>query len=232
MIRVLVSPSNVEEALECIRGGAEIIDVKNPREGSLGANFPWVIKEITKLAKSYGKDVSATIGDLDKAGTASLASYGVASLGVDYVKVGLFAGKIESALEILKCVTKAVKEFDIKVVAASYADWIRAKTFSPLKLPEVASDADADGVMIDTAIKDGRSTFEFMSFEDLAEFIDRAHENGMFCALAGGLNWNHIDLIKKLKPDIIGVRTMVCKDGRNSKICSELVQKLVTEINR
>jgi len=232
MIRVLVSPSNVEEALECIKGGAEIIDVKNPKEGSLGANFPWIIKEVIELAKSYGKDVSATIGDLDKAGTASLASYGVASLGVDYVKVGLFVGRIEYASEILKSVVKAVKEFDTKVVAASYADWVRAKTISPLKLLEVASIADVDGVMIDTAIKDGKSTFEFMSFEDLAEFIDKAHENGLFCALAGGLNWNHIELIKRLKPDIIGVRTMVCKNGRESKISGELVRRLVNEINR
>ncbi len=232
MIRVLVSPSNVEEALECIKGGAEIIDVKNPKEGSLGANFPWIIKEVIGLAKSYDRDVSATIGDLDKAGTASLASYGVASLGVDYVKVGLFVGRIESALEILKNVVKAVKEFDTKVVAASYADWVRAKTISPLKLPEIASSADVDGVMIDTAIKDGKSTFEFMSFEDLAEFIDKAHENGLFCALAGGLNWNHIKLIRRLKPDIIGVRTMVCKNGRESKISGELVRKLVNEINR
>ena len=232
MIRVLVSPSNVEEALECIRGEASIVDVKNPNEGSLGANFPWVIGEIVNITKSHGKEVSATVGDLDKAGTASLASFGIANLGVDYIKVGLFVSRIEKALEILRSVVRAVEDFDVKVVGACYADWKRAKTIDPLTLPEIASDADADGVMIDTAVKDGTSTFDFMSFEDISKFIDSAHENGLFCAIAGGLSWEHIEAIRRLKPDIIGVRTMVCENGRNSKINGELVRKLVNEINR
>lgn len=46
---LLISPINREEALESIEGGADIVDVKNPKEGSLGANFPWVIKEIREL---------------------------------------------------------------------------------------------------------------------------------------------------------------------------------------
>ena len=46
---LLISPINHEEALESIKGGADIVDVKNPKEGSLGANFPWVIKEIREL---------------------------------------------------------------------------------------------------------------------------------------------------------------------------------------
>ena len=43
---LLISPINHEEAIESIEGGADIVDVKNPKEGSLGANFPWVIKDI------------------------------------------------------------------------------------------------------------------------------------------------------------------------------------------
>ena len=42
-MKLLVSPMNVQEAIASEQGGADIIDVKNPREGSLGANFPWVI---------------------------------------------------------------------------------------------------------------------------------------------------------------------------------------------
>ena len=33
---LLISPINHEEALESIKGGADIVDVKNPKEGSLG----------------------------------------------------------------------------------------------------------------------------------------------------------------------------------------------------
>ena len=60
---LLISPINTEEALESIEGGADIVDVKNPKEGSLGANFPWVIKSIRDMTP---KDtlVSATLGDV------------------------------------------------------------------------------------------------------------------------------------------------------------------------
>ncbi|MEM2426360.1 MAG: (5-formylfuran-3-yl)methyl phosphate synthase, partial [Archaeoglobaceae archaeon] len=93
---VLVSPKNLSEAIEAIEGGADIIDVKNPAEGSLGANFPWVISEVAKLAKKHGKEVSATTGDMPyKPGTASLAALGAAVAGADYVKVGLYGVKNE-----------------------------------------------------------------------------------------------------------------------------------------
>lgn len=39
-MKLLVSPINKEEAIAAYKGGADIIDVKNPKEGSLGANFP------------------------------------------------------------------------------------------------------------------------------------------------------------------------------------------------
>ncbi|GAI18919.1 unnamed protein product [marine sediment metagenome] len=40
---LLVSPRDINEALAAVRGGADILDIKNPEEGSLGANFPWII---------------------------------------------------------------------------------------------------------------------------------------------------------------------------------------------
>ncbi len=231
MIRILVSPSNVEEALECIKGGADIIDVKNPTEGSLGANFPWRILEILDVCRKFGKRMSATVGDLNLAGTASLASYALASMGVDFVKVGLMCG-VGKAEEILKAVVRAVEDFDTSVVGACYADWRRVKTFDPLVLPEIAGGAGVEGVLLDTAIKDGSSTFDFMEEEMVGEFIDRAHENDLFCALAGGLKWDHIDIVRRLKPDIIGVRTLVCENGRYSAIRGVLVRRLVEEVNR
>ena len=45
---LLISPINTKEAFEAIEGGADIVDVKNPSEGSLGANFPWVIRRSVK----------------------------------------------------------------------------------------------------------------------------------------------------------------------------------------
>ncbi|MGB9842599.1 MAG: (5-formylfuran-3-yl)methyl phosphate synthase, partial [Candidatus Bathyarchaeales archaeon] len=54
-MKLLISPMNEAEAAEAILGGADIIDVKNPREGALGANFPWVIKRVRELAPANVK---------------------------------------------------------------------------------------------------------------------------------------------------------------------------------
>lgn len=227
---VLVSPKDLSEALEAIEGGADIIDVKNPSEGSLGANFPWVIRDVANIAKKYGKKVSATTGDMPfKPGTASLAALGAAIAGADYVKVGLYGVKNETeAEEMIKAVVKAVKDYDDskRVVIAGYGDFYRINSIDPLKLPLISAKHNADVVMVDTAIKDGTSIFDHMKIEDMRNFVRTAKENGLLCALAGNLGWDHIETLKELSPDIIGVRTIVCESGRNSKIKKELVRKL------
>ncbi len=89
-MKLLISPINKEEAIIASRGGADIVDVKNPKEGSLGANFPWVIRDV-KEAVNGRQPISATIGDFNyKPGTASLAAFGAAVAGADYIKVGLY----------------------------------------------------------------------------------------------------------------------------------------------
>ncbi len=233
-MKVLVSPMSIEEALESVKGGADIIDVKNPAEGSLGANFPWVIRSVGEIVREHNRLLSATVGDLDfKPGTASLAALGAAFAGADYIKVGLFGIKTENQVfEMMKNVVRAVKDHNpsAMVVAAAYADHSRINAVSPLSIAEPAYRAGCDGIMVDTAIKDGRNLFEFMSREMLEKFVNLAHERGMFCALAGSLSWEHISALKDINPDIIGVRTMVCENGRNSMIRSNLVAKLMASV--
>lgn len=233
-MKVLISPMDGKEAVESIEGGADIIDIKNPAEGSLGASFPWIIKEIKDLAVGYGRQVSATIGDMKyKPGTASLAALGAAQSGADYIKIGLFGVKNEEeALNMLNPVLRSVKGFDghKKLVAAAYADYYRIDSISPLVLPRLGEDAGVDGVMIDTAIKDGKTLFDHMSVEELQEFVQQSRKRGRFCALAGGIKAEHIAILKELDPDILGVRTVVCKSGRTSKIERDLVSSFIAEI--
>lgn len=234
-MKVLVSPMSLAEAVEAIEGGADIIDVKNPAEGSLGANFPWVIAEVAELAKKHGKEISATTGDMPfKPGTASLAALGAAVAGADYIKVGLYGVKnAEEAYEMMSAVVRAVKDYDSskKVVAAGYGDFYRISSVSPLDLPAVVSKAGADIVMVDTAIKDGSSLFDHMKIEDVRKFVTLAKENGLMVALAGNIGWGHIEMLKELSPDIIGVRSIVCEGDRSSMIKRELVVKLMEAVH-
>src|SRR4030065_1670923 len=112
-MKVLISVVDEEEAAEAIAGSADIIDVKNPKEGALGANFPWVIKRIRNITpKRIG--VSCTLGDTaNLPGATSLAAAGAATTGVNYVQVGLSELKTkDDAVYLMRSVVRAVSDSD------------------------------------------------------------------------------------------------------------------------
>jgi uncharacterized protein (UPF0264 family) len=237
-MKLLVSPKDLEEAKAVIRGNADIVDVKNPKEGSLGANFPWVIKSVKELVEKEGGNgmqMSAAIGDFNyKPGTASLAALGAASVGADYIKIGLF--KIttqEEAIDLLSGVVRAVKGFDPtkKVVAAFYSDYKRINSISPFEIIEIGKAVDIDVAMVDTGIKDGKSTFEFLDEDELKSFISESKALGLETALAGSLTFDDIPALKAIGPDILGVRGMVCGGDRNSQVREELVTELRRKVS-
>ena len=77
-MRLLVSVVSGEEARRAVAGGADIIDVKDPGEGALGAPAPRVLSEVVRVVGA-GAPVSVALGDLpDLPHTAALAARGAA----------------------------------------------------------------------------------------------------------------------------------------------------------
>jgi uncharacterized protein (UPF0264 family) len=211
-MKLLISPKNITEAEIAEEGGADIIDIKNPAEGSLGANFPWVIRGIIKAIPKT--EISATLGDLDyRPGFASLAARGLSALGIDYVKGGLFVKNRREGEEIGVAIIRAVAGHDSKVVFAAYGDYASLGSISPGEVIEIACTTGAQGVMIDTYHKNGTSLFDQMNLDEIKEFVDDAKGKGLLVALAGSIGKRHIPLIKNLDPDIVGIRGAVCTDN-------------------
>jgi len=228
---------NEKEASEAIAGGADIIDVKNPQEGALGANFPWVIKRIREIAPR-NIQVSCALGDVPNLpGSISLAALGAASLGVDYIKVGLYGFKTpKEAVFLLQNVNKAAKDCNpkIKVAAAGYADAERIGALDPMLIPEIASLAQVDLAMIDTAVKDGKNLFNFLTAKQLEKFVDSAHKLGLEAALAGSLRKQDLPVIYGLGADVAGLRGAACtnSDRDNGQITRKLVQDLAETVKQ
>jgi (5-formylfuran-3-yl)methyl phosphate synthase len=222
---------NENEAFEAIAGGADIIDVKNPQEGALGANFPWVIKRIREITpKSI--QVSCTLGDVPTLpGSISLAALGAASLGVDYIKVGLCGFKTANeAICLLQNVNRAAKDCNpkIKLVAAGYADSERAGSLDPMLIPEIASNAGIDVAMLDTAIKDGKNLFNFLNSQQLATFVNNSHKLNLEVALAGSLRKQDLPLVYNLGADIAGARGAACTN--NDRVKGQITEKQVRQL--
>jgi hypothetical protein len=213
---LLISPINTQEAREAIDGGADIIDVKNPKEGSLGANFPWVIRSIREITP---KDmlVSATLGDVPyKPGTVALAAAGAVVSGADYIKVGLYGTRnYDEAREVMDGVVQAVKDLreDALVVASGYADAHRVGAVDPMEIPLIAADAGADLAMVDTAVKDGQTLFDFMDQEKISTFTDQIHDYGLKSALAGSVREDQLKILHDLGCDVVGIRGAACTGG-------------------
>ncbi len=228
-MKLMVSVINAEEAKEAASARADIIDVKNPVEGSLGAQFPHIIRQVKILTAGLAT-VSAAIGDLPNLpGTAALAALGAATCGVDYVKVGLYGPRnAAEAIFLLREVHRALCDFpSIAIIAAGYADFDRAGTLDPRLLPGIATSAGVSGCLVDTAIKDGHRLFDFLTPELLHPLAAEAHTYGLTFGLAGALREQDLPILQNLGADIVGVRTAVCRDrSRTSPLDPGKVRRL------
>ncbi|MDM8539853.1 (5-formylfuran-3-yl)methyl phosphate synthase [Desulfococcaceae bacterium HSG9] len=229
-MQLLVSVVNEKEAKSAVDGGADIVDVKNPLEGALGANFPYVIRRVRKCTPPH-LPVSVAIGDApNKPGATALAALGAAVCNIQYVKVGIYGiSAPPQAVFLLKEVCRAVREHDpdIKIIAAAYADAHRINSLPPLKAPAVAFEAEADGCMIDTAVKDGSSLFTHLGDDLLRAFVSNCRERKLLSALAGSLSEKDIPRVSAIGPDIVGFRTAACMGDRiKGTVASEQVERL------
>ncbi len=221
-MRILISPVSFDEAVMVVAGNADIVDIKNVLEGSLGAQMPWVPKQVvTELGKNHKLTMSVALGDLAyKPGTAALAAYGAACLGANYIKAGLYGmSTYEEAFAVMDAVTRAIRMVsnDILSVGAGYADYRRFGGVSYKDIVSAVKDAKADVAMLDTALKHEGNLFDAMSGEEIKEFINLGHEAGLLVALAGSVKKEHIKILADWGADIVGVRGAVCPDGDRQK---------------
>jgi len=215
-LKLLVSVVDPQEALEALRGGADIIDVKNPEEGSLGAAPPWIIHDVIKVVAGL-RQTSCTLGDLPALpGSISLAATGAAVQGPDFIKVA--AKDLAAPSDAVRVLCSAVRALHRlhhapKVIACTYADWEEASALSPRQLVDAAARSHVFGVLVDTYNKQGRSLFDIMKPLEVKAFVDAARQHGLLCAIAGSLTLRHAPAIKLCNPDIVGIRGAACRSG-------------------
>ena len=217
-MQLLISVIDAGEAAAAMAGGTDILDIKNPAEGALGAPSPCTVREIRRAAPRP-QPISVALGDMpDLPGTAALAALGAAACGADFVKLGLWGARTEgAAVKLLSEVRVGLAAYPgVAVIAAAYADAGRVNALDPACLARVACAAGVAGCLLDTAVKDGCTLFDFMGDAGLAALIRQAHVAGLLFALAGALRAEDLPRVRDLGADIVGVRSAACRDGRRS----------------
>jgi (5-formylfuran-3-yl)methyl phosphate synthase len=230
-MKLLVSVVSAQEARRALAGGADIIDVKDPREGPLGAPSPRVLSEVIRVVGAAAP-VSVALGDLPNLPhTAALAARGAAVEGAGYVKVGLRGVReLDGAVAMMRAVADAVGP-QTAVIAAAYADAdaLDPPALAPAWLPELVSRTGISGGLVDTFVKDGRGLYGWLSESVLADLIARTREAGASFAVAGQLTRGQL---RRVSADVVGVRSAVCIGGdRAAELDADLVAAAVAEVH-
>ena len=183
MTRFLASVRDAEEAQAVLAAGADIVDLKDPAKGALGAVELPVIK--TCVAAVAGRvAVSATVGDLPMdEDRLHDAVHATAACGVDDVKLG-----IQRSGDPHACFARLRKSPPrAGLILVFFADAM--PDFDPVA---AAIDAGARGLMLDTAGKQAGSLLDHMAIGDIAGFVEDGRRKGLMVGVAGALRANHV----------------------------------------
>ncbi len=205
MTGLLISVASVDEAEIAVSGGADIVDFKDPVRGAFGA-LP-LERVRAGVARVGGRALtSATIGDFDAEVPHKVirAIEATAETGVDLIAIALRPGG--DLLDLLRTAAPLANKH--RLVAVLFAD------LDPdFGLLQAIRDADFEGVMLDTAHKDGGELLTHVTAEQLELFVDTARNLDLLCGLAGRLRSDDIEPLAALAPDYFGFHTAACRGG-------------------
>jgi uncharacterized protein (UPF0264 family) len=224
--RLLVSVRSPREALAAVHGGADIIDVKEPSRGSLGRAPAHVVAEIgQRLSEepTYSGPLSAALGELTS--LPAEPEFRQIARCVDWVKAGLsglgktnWQSRWHELRERLQLASPRTQ-----LIAVAYADWQSCGAPSPEEILDAVLLAGVPGVLFDTYEKRGRTLLDHLPRRDLSDFVRELHAAGSFAAFAGSVGIPQLDDLLELHPDVIAVRSAVCRGDRNGDVAADLV---------
>ena len=230
---LMVSVQDLYEAKQALKGGADIVDVKNLQEALVGSAHPKTVKQIREEVPSI-HHASVTLGVVpNQVGTVAMAVYAAGTMDATSVKVGFMVSSYDLAVETLIASKEALEGTSTKLIGSLFADNVlHDGGLDPSLMNKLALDGHCDGFLIDTLVKDGRNLFDFMPEEDLKHMVIEGKKMGMSTALSGHLKLDDLDELSRINPDIVGVRGAVCQKGdRDSRVHWEAVSKFKEELD-
>lgn len=232
MTKLLISVRNANEAKIALAAGADLIDIKEPDRGSLGAAEPETINQVIRAVGSR-VPLSAALGELNEtcADCWNRSAFSALEPGLNYAKMGL-AGCAPWA-DWPQRWAQALAEFapGIIPVAVVYADFGDAGSPRPDEVLFHASDLGCGAVLLDTFDKSGGDLLERWSMEKIAQFVADSNKRGLLAVLGGSLTMETISKLSNAKlmpyaPDYFAVRGAACVGGRTSEILGKKVLQL------
>ena len=224
MSKLLASVRSLDESHIVLNASADILDLKEPQQGALGALDVEIVREITNRYKKKCP-ISATAGDLPPDPQILIRKIEeLADANVDYIKIGFFD---ETYFETCAGALRPLAQHHA-LIGVLFADQLYDFE-GPTRL---LKNADFTGVMIDTIDKSRGSILQFTDMQTLDRFVTVAHDLSMLCGIAGSLTLSDIESFASLGADYLGFRTALCENSRRENpICAKATAEVAKKIN-
>ncbi len=226
MTRLLVSVREATEACDALAGGAHLIDVKEPRRGSLGAASATTVREIIEAVDGR-RPVSVAIGELADTGQCDLSYLS----GVRFAKVGLAgcASDLDWPRHWQSIVVRLPQS--VQPVAVVYADYATCGAPEPSDVLNHAQRLGCAAVLLDTFDKPRGRLLQQWTLDRDEKFGKQVREINMLLVLAGSLSVEDVEPLEPLGADYLAVRSAVCKGQRTARLARHLVEQFVCQMN-
>ena len=226
MTGLLVSVRDAAEAQAALRGGAALIDVKEPLNGSLGSASPEVWRQVRAVVPRH-IPCSAALGELKDVTPQHARQWRTSLAGFQFVKLGLAGcGDITNWQAQWQDILQELLP-ETRPVAVVYADWQSACAPPPSEILSAAVESACSALLVDTFDKSRDTLKTHFSFPELQHFHNAARAAKLATVLAGSLMPALIRDLLPLAPDFVAVRGAVCRDSRAGRVDELLVADLV-----
>lgn len=220
--RLLVSVRDPDEALAARRGGAHIVDMKDPARGPLGRPDRATLEGIEQRLKGDCPDLPLSVALGEVADALEEPDQPLPD-GLTYAKFGLsrlaaaphwvddwqrMRGRIERATHS-----------HLKWVAVIYADGANAPPADDII--QAASQTGCAGLLVDTFDKQAGGVRSFCTPDQLAGWCRLARQQRLFFAVAGRLTLDDLTWLPAVTPDIIAIRSAACLGRDRQQAVSE-----------
>ena len=252
-MQLMISVRDADEAEAALDGGCDLLDIKEPTLGSLGAASPEVWSDIlvrwetiraerTLAEPTQCSGVSVAWGELPDA-ESLLVGGGMSGwlesvvTRLRYVKVGLADQRDRhDTRERLRTLFRAIPPGP-EIVLAVYADADRANAPQPDEVLSLALTLRSEGIpvaglLVDTFDKRHGGLLDLWTLDRLRTFRDRVKVANFFCALGGSLAVTDVPTVATVSPEIVAFRTAATDGVRNGPVQRNRVDELRTALDQ
>lgn len=217
------------EVAPALLGGADIIDAKESALGALAPVEPEFLDQIDERVPDT-VPFSVALGDFASPDAVSAAINALplrrrqARVYIKLAPNGENRGDVWNVL-VAAVRAAACHRANPLVIAVQFADRSDGERTAD-DLCAVASSAGVHGVLVDTAIKNGRTLLDSWPESRLLGWVSRARAAGLYVGIAGSLGVAEVARVTTSGADVVGVRGAACAGGRSACLESARVAEL------